>query len=226
MERREAWHIISLPGLWGNRISFLSEVKMMHHTGMNNFMVIDIHTLTNRKSYGYVGNGFISGGRKKKKKERGLWFKVLEKWQPMLSTSGFDAELKHIINYRKLLSYIFRSFSKVLILLKHKQCLRWINSTSNQFRTGAAAVHHLTVQWKPRNALLHIDSLRHSFQCLKQVSRTSFSNRGSNRGIPGCCFTTAQGLHLTDESPVMVSPGSQKEIGLNPMPKKLLAASV
>lgn len=39
---------------------------MMHHTGMNNFMVIDIHTLTNRKSYGYVGNGFISGGRKKK----------------------------------------------------------------------------------------------------------------------------------------------------------------
>lgn len=138
MERREAWHIISLPGLWGNRISFLSEVKMMHHTGMNNFMVIDIHTLTNRKSYGYVGNGFISGGRKKK----GAWFNLLEKWQPMLSTSGFDAELKHIMNYRKLLSYILHSFSKVLILLKHKQCMRLINSTSYCFWTGATAVHH------------------------------------------------------------------------------------
>lgn len=38
----------------------------MHHAGMNNFMVIDIHTLTNRKSYGYVGNGFISEKKKKK----------------------------------------------------------------------------------------------------------------------------------------------------------------
>lgn len=29
---------------------------------MDNFMAIDIHTLTNRKkSYGHVGNGFISG---------------------------------------------------------------------------------------------------------------------------------------------------------------------
>lgn len=32
---------------------------MMRHAGMNNFMAIDIHTLTNRKSYGHVGNGFI-----------------------------------------------------------------------------------------------------------------------------------------------------------------------
>ena len=41
----------------------------MRHAGMNNFMAIDIHTLTNRKSYGHVGNGFISGGKKKKKNE-------------------------------------------------------------------------------------------------------------------------------------------------------------
>lgn len=33
---------------------------MMRHAGMNNFMAIDIHTLTNRKSYGHVGNDFIS----------------------------------------------------------------------------------------------------------------------------------------------------------------------
>lgn len=33
----------------------------MHHAGMNNFMAIDIHILTNRKkSYSHVGNGFIS----------------------------------------------------------------------------------------------------------------------------------------------------------------------
>lgn len=32
----------------------------MCHPGMNNFMAIDIHTLTNRKSYGHVGNDFIS----------------------------------------------------------------------------------------------------------------------------------------------------------------------
>lgn len=42
-------------------------------------MVIDIHTLTNRKSYGYVGNGFISGGRKKKKKNEGYDSKYLKK---------------------------------------------------------------------------------------------------------------------------------------------------
>lgn len=60
-----AWHIISLLGVCGNRISFLSQIKMMRHAGMNNFMAIDIHTLTNRKkSYGRIGNGFISGGKK------------------------------------------------------------------------------------------------------------------------------------------------------------------
>lgn len=32
----------------------------MRHAGMNNFTAIDIHTLTNGKSYGNVGNGFIS----------------------------------------------------------------------------------------------------------------------------------------------------------------------
>lgn len=33
----------------------------MRHTSMNNFLAIDIHTLTDRESYGNVGNGFISG---------------------------------------------------------------------------------------------------------------------------------------------------------------------
>lgn len=38
---------------------------------MNNFPAIDIHTLTNGKSYGNVGNGFISlgGGEKYNTKE-------------------------------------------------------------------------------------------------------------------------------------------------------------
>lgn len=41
---------------------------MMRHAGMNNFMAIDIPTLTNRKSYGHVGNDFISEKKKKKSK--------------------------------------------------------------------------------------------------------------------------------------------------------------
>lgn len=40
----------------------------MRHAGMNNFMAIDIHTLTNGKSYGHVGNDFISEKKKKKNK--------------------------------------------------------------------------------------------------------------------------------------------------------------
>lgn len=84
MDGREAWHIIFLLGVWGNRISFLSQIKMMHHAGMNNFMAIDIHILTNRKkSYGHVGNGFIT----EKKKEWRVSFQLFEKWHIVIGKS-------------------------------------------------------------------------------------------------------------------------------------------
>lgn len=56
----------------------------MHHAGMNNFMAIDIHILTNRKkSYGHVGNGFIS----EKKQEWGFSVQLFEKWHLVLCQS-------------------------------------------------------------------------------------------------------------------------------------------
>lgn len=56
---------------------------MMRHAGMNNFMAIDIPTLTNRKSYGHVGNDFISE-KKKKKQEWEVSFQQFEKWHLVL----------------------------------------------------------------------------------------------------------------------------------------------
>lgn len=82
MDGREAWHIISLLGVWGNRISFLSEIKMMHHAGMNTFTAIDIHTLTNRKSYCHVGNGFIPGGQ-----DWGVSFQLFKIWHLVVCQS-------------------------------------------------------------------------------------------------------------------------------------------
>lgn len=37
-----------LLGVWGKRISFLSQIKMMLRAGMNNFMAVGFYTLTNR----------------------------------------------------------------------------------------------------------------------------------------------------------------------------------
>lgn len=37
-----------LLGVWGKRISFLSQINMMLRAGMNNFMAVGFHTLTNR----------------------------------------------------------------------------------------------------------------------------------------------------------------------------------
>lgn len=58
---------------------------MMRHAGMNNFTAIDIHTLTNRKSYGDVGNGFISGGGLGWNKTEAYHSSYLIKWHIMLS---------------------------------------------------------------------------------------------------------------------------------------------
>lgn len=56
---------------------------------MNNFMAIDIHTLTNRKkSYGHVGNGFISG-------KKTIW--KIAPSSPAKPIVGI--ELKYIMNF-------------------------------------------------------------------------------------------------------------------------------
>lgn len=75
MNGREAEHIIPLPGVPENGISFLSQIKVICHAGMNNFMAIDIHILTNRRTtYGHVGEGgsmalFQQKGERGKKRE-------------------------------------------------------------------------------------------------------------------------------------------------------------
>ena len=116
MDGREAWHIISLLGVWGNRISFLSQIKMMRHAGMNNFMAIDIHTLTNKKkSYGRVGNGFIS---EKKNRMRCL-FQLFEKWHLVLCQSDSWCCIKTYNEWLKVIQTLtFNPFSKQFILLR------------------------------------------------------------------------------------------------------------
>lgn len=116
MDGREAWHIISLLGVGGNRISFLSQIKMMRHAGMNNFMTIDIHTLTNRKSYGHVGNSFFF------RKKWGVSFQLFEKWHLVFCQRYCWCWIKI---YNRLLkvtaTYTFHPFSKLIILQGHRR---------------------------------------------------------------------------------------------------------
>lgn len=65
-EQRDVRHITSLPGVRGNRISFLLLIKMMKGVvgGVNNFVGIVIHTLINRKTYGFISSmneDYLSG---------------------------------------------------------------------------------------------------------------------------------------------------------------------
>lgn len=127
MDGREAWHIISLLGVWGNRISFLSQIKMMRHAGMNNFMAIDIHTLTNRKSYGHVGNDFIS--EKKNKNEEFHSNYVLCRSDCWCWIKIYNGLVKVIV------MYTFHPFSKLLILFRftgawHYLIIAWIAHVS------------------------------------------------------------------------------------------------
>lgn len=54
--------IASLPGVRGNGVSFRPLIKMMQGGGavggmcVNNFVGIDIHTLINRKTYGFISS--------------------------------------------------------------------------------------------------------------------------------------------------------------------------
>lgn len=70
---------------------FFSQAKMMRHASMNNFPAIDIHTLTNGKSYGNVGNGFISLGGGEKYNTKGWLLQLHEKWHVTRLKSDSEA---------------------------------------------------------------------------------------------------------------------------------------
>lgn len=75
----------------------------MRHAGMNNFMAIDIPTLTNRKSYGHVGNDFISEKKKKKARMRSFIPTIWKMAPSALPKVIVGVELKYVMDYFKLL---------------------------------------------------------------------------------------------------------------------------